>query len=213
VPKVATETPAPGRRERRRAETNRRLLEAARDLFAEQGVDNTRINEITDRADVGFGSFYNYFADKDAIVEGVLSAMTEEHGAAVDQLTAGVEDPAEVMAIAHRHFVRLAVTDPTWGRLVLRLDVTHHVLARSLGHRAARDIQAGVDAGRFRVTDPALALNAMGGALLGTMQAVLEGGVDPDGADRNHAAMILRMLGVSYADAERVASRPLPGGD
>ncbi len=209
---VATETPAPGRRERRRAETNRRLLEAARDLFAEQGVDNTRINEITDRADVGFGSFYNYFADKDAIVEAVLSAMTEEHGAAVDRLTAGVADPAEVMAIAHRHFVRLAIAEPTWGRLVLRLDLTHHVLARALGHRAARDIQAGVDAGRFRVTDPALTLNAMGGALLGTMQAVLEGGVAPEGADSNHAAMVLRMLGVSYADAERIASRPLPDG-
>ena len=36
-------------------------MQTARTLFARQGVENTRINEITDEADVGFGSFYNHF--------------------------------------------------------------------------------------------------------------------------------------------------------
>lgn len=200
----------PTRRERQRAATRGRLLQAARELFAEQGVDATRINEITDRADVGFGSFYNYFADKDAIVEAVMRATTEEHGAAMDRLTASVDDPAEVVAIAHRHFVRLAAQEPTWGRLVLRLESSHRVLAVALGPRALRDIEQGVAAGRFHVDDVAVVLATIGGALLGTIQAVVDGTVDAGTADVAHAEIVLRMLGLTRAQAAAVARRPLP---
>ena len=198
-----------GRQERRRAETRGRLLEAARRLFAEQGVDSTRINEITERADVGFGSFYTYFKDKEAIVDAVLEAITEEHGTTVDRLTETVDDPAEVVAIGHRHFVRLAAADPTWGQLVVRLEATHHVLARTLGERALRDVQRGVEAGRFHLDDLPLAIRTAGGALLGTMLAVLERPDDAD-LDARHAELVLRLLGLSRKDAAAVAARPLP---
>ena len=98
----------------------RRLLGAARELFGEQGVGETRIGEITERADVAAGSFYNHFADKDAIVTTLLSEIAEEQGARVDRLTREIEDPASVVAYAHRHFVRLALADPVFGQLVIR---------------------------------------------------------------------------------------------
>jgi AcrR family transcriptional regulator len=207
---VSTEAkPSPGRHERRRAETRARLLTAARELFAEQGADATRINEITDRADVGFGSFYNYFRDKDAIVEAVVRDMTEEHGAAVDQLTAGMTDAAEIVAVAHRHFVRLAVAEPTWGRLVLRLEPSHRVLSAALGLRARRDLEQGIASGRFAVPDPRLMLATTGGALLGAIQGVIEGHARTGDADENHAEAILRMLGVPADEAHELAHRHL----
>ncbi|MGZ5311085.1 MAG: helix-turn-helix domain-containing protein, partial [Solirubrobacterales bacterium] len=58
-------TQTAGRQQRRRERTRGRLLEAARDLFAEQGVEATTIAAIAERADVGFGSFYNHFESKD----------------------------------------------------------------------------------------------------------------------------------------------------
>ena len=76
--------PRVDRRARRRAETRARLLEAARATFARQGIDATRINEITDEADVGFGSFYNYFESKDAIVAAVVEETVEAAGRAID---------------------------------------------------------------------------------------------------------------------------------
>jgi AcrR family transcriptional regulator len=207
---VSTEAkPSPGRRERRRAETRGRLLTAARELFAEQGVDATRINEITDRADVGFGSFYNYFDDKEAIVETVVRDMTEEHGAAVDQLTAGMTDAAEVVAVAHRHFVRLAIAEPTWGRLALRLEGSHRVLSVALGLRARRDLERGIATGRFVIPDLALMLATTGGALLGAIRAVIEGNARTAEADENHAEAILRMLGVPADEANELAHRAL----
>lgn len=56
--------PPTGRRERRKAETRRRLLDAASHLFAERGYHGTRPQDIARGADVASGTFYLHFADK-----------------------------------------------------------------------------------------------------------------------------------------------------
>ena len=94
--------PRVDRRAKRRAETRAKLIEAARATFARQGVDATRINEITDEADLGFGSFYNYFDSKDAIVAAVVEEVVTAAGEAIAAATKDIEDPAEVVA-THRH--------------------------------------------------------------------------------------------------------------
>jgi len=203
-----TASPAPNRTDRRRAETRARLLAAARELFAEQGVGATRTGEITERADVAAGSFYNHFADKNEIVEALLAEIAEEQGALVDELTREIEDPAAVVAYAHRHFVRLADSDPGFGQLVVRLDASHRLLSQALGPRALRDIQAGIDAGRFDVDDAGAAVYSTGGALLGTISGIVDEALGAD-ADEVHATAVLRMLGLSRAQAAKVARLPM----
>jgi AcrR family transcriptional regulator len=200
----------PTRHDRRKAETRARLLAAARELFAEQGVGATRTGEITERADVAAGSFYNHFEDKDEIVEVLLRDIAESQGALMDEVTASIEDAAEVIACAHRHFVRLAAEDKVFGQLAIRLDASHRLMTEALGPRAIRDIKRGIDSGRFTVKDEVAAVFPTGGALLGTIRGVVEGALG-EGADEVHAAGVLRMLGVDGAEAERIASLPLPG--
>jgi AcrR family transcriptional regulator len=183
------------------------MLDAARSLFARQGVDKTRINEITDEADVGFGSFYNHFDSKEAIVEAVLAETLTAVGAAIDAATAKLDDPAEVVAAAHRFFVNLARSDPEWGWLVVRLDLSLSLDA--LGPFARRDLERGIRDGRFSVPNKRVALFAAGGALLGVIRDVLDGRAPKD-ADRLHAEGVLRMLGLSTEAAAEVAQRPLP---
>ena len=98
--------PRPSRGARRKAETRARLLAAARTLLARQGAEATTINEITEEADVGFGSFYNHFASKEEIIESAVAEALETQGATLDALTGDLDDPAEVVAVAHRHLVR-----------------------------------------------------------------------------------------------------------
>ncbi|MGB1581288.1 MAG: TetR/AcrR family transcriptional regulator, partial [Nevskiales bacterium] len=52
---------------RRKRQTRDKLMKAALQLMAERGKDGVAINEITEAADVGFGSFYNHFESKEAI--------------------------------------------------------------------------------------------------------------------------------------------------
>lgn len=204
---MAVETQS--RSSRRRERTRGRLLDAARELIAENGVAAVRTGEITERADVGAGSFYNHFADKEEIVEAVLTEVSEEQGALVDRLTAEIEDPAEVVAYAHRHFVDLAVADPGFAQLVVKLHASHQLLVATLGPRATRDIMRGVGQGRFGVEDVAVAVYATGGAMIGTMQGVLDGTLG-SGADERHAEIVLRMLGVPADEAAEISKRPFP---
>lgn len=57
-----------GRRERRTVETRERLFRVALDLFARKGFTETTVEDITEAADVGKGTFFNYFPSKDHIL-------------------------------------------------------------------------------------------------------------------------------------------------
>ncbi|HHY26851.1 MAG TPA: TetR/AcrR family transcriptional regulator [Desulfitobacterium dehalogenans] len=56
------------RRERKKLETYTRLYKCAMELFHKQGYELTSVEQITQLADVGKGTFYNYFQSKEAVV-------------------------------------------------------------------------------------------------------------------------------------------------
>src|SRR6195256_2967934 len=56
------------RRPRRSADIRERLFRAALDLFAQRGFAETTVEDITNAADVGKGTFFNYFPSKDHIL-------------------------------------------------------------------------------------------------------------------------------------------------
>ena len=56
------------RRQKRVVRTRRRLKEAALDVFSEKSVDAATVEEITEKADVGKGTLYQHFEDKEEIV-------------------------------------------------------------------------------------------------------------------------------------------------
>ncbi len=62
-----------GRRQRRASETRLRLFRCALKLIALYGLANVTVEDITEAADVGKGTFFNYFETKDQ----VLSVMAE----------------------------------------------------------------------------------------------------------------------------------------
>jgi AcrR family transcriptional regulator len=79
----------PGRRARRQAEIRARLLSAGRTVFARHGVANATIAQITEAADVGFGTFYLYFRSKDALYRAIVH---DGFAALGEALTATVHD-------------------------------------------------------------------------------------------------------------------------
>jgi AcrR family transcriptional regulator len=70
---------------RRKERTKRHLLEVARRLFSEKGIYWAKVEDITELADVGKGTFYKYFDSKETIIRvlleeglGELLAKTEQ---------------------------------------------------------------------------------------------------------------------------------------
>src|SRR5262252_2497906 len=71
IPPPGERVPLPlasSRRERRSAELRERLFRSALALFASKGYAETTVEDITEAADVGKGTFFNYFPSKEHIL-------------------------------------------------------------------------------------------------------------------------------------------------
>lgn len=125
-----------GRRERRRTETRERIFRAALDLFAERGFMETTVEDITEAADVGKGTFFNYFPTKEHVLAtyGAERLATVEHALqeakkgerpvmdVLRDLATGIagqaaESPALVRAIYAAHASCTAVRDELQTRM------------------------------------------------------------------------------------------------
>jgi AcrR family transcriptional regulator len=201
---------APNRLERRKQRTRAALVSAAQRLIAE-GKVNVPVLEITQAADVGMGSFYNHFDSKEQLFEAAVADVLDAHGAMLDRLTESITDPAETFAASFRLTGRLFRRRPQESEILLANGLGLLASERGLAPRALRDIKAGVDAGRFDVDDPELALAMAGGALLGLGRLLRE---DPDRDDARAADTVtenvLRLFGLAADEARAVCARPLP---
>jgi len=201
--------------ERRKQRTRVALLQAAQ-AFIAAGKQNAPILEITQAADVGMGSFYNYFESKEELFAAAITDVLDTQGDLLDALTESVIDPAERFACRYRLCGRLFRRQPQETRIMLSIGLTLLSSDRGLAPRARRDIAAASAAGRFTVSDPDVALAVAGGALLGLGQLLLD---QPDRDDAEAAdevtRNVLRLLGLTARQATQLTSRPLPaiGGD
>ena len=94
-----------GRRQRRAAETRLRLFRCALQLFAERGFSNVTVEDITEAADVGKGTFFNYFETKDQVL-GVMAEI--QLGKVSEAVTLAESGKQTIYAVLHRLFLRVA---------------------------------------------------------------------------------------------------------
>ena len=63
-------------RERKKEQRRQRIMDAAMELFQDQGFTATSMEQIAERAEVGVGTVYNYFQNKNALL---LDMVQQEH--------------------------------------------------------------------------------------------------------------------------------------
>jgi AcrR family transcriptional regulator len=200
--------------DRRKARTRAALVGAAQTCIAE-GRTSVPILEITQMADVGMGSFYNYFETKEQLFQAAVEDALETFGDALDALTGDLEDPAEVFAQSFRLTGRLHRRQPELSRVLLHNGLSLASADQGLARRARRDIEAAVRADRFTaVRDPALALVVTAGATL-TLGQLLHDHPDRDDAEAADlvAEDLLRMFGIPGSEARDICQHPLPDPD
>jgi AcrR family transcriptional regulator len=120
-------SPATERPLRADAARNReRLLDAARELFAERGLDVT-LDDVAHHAGVGVGTAYRRFASKDDLIDALFE-----------------EELAKVVAIAER----AAAHEDPWEGLVHWLE---HIIELQAGNRGLKAIMTSSARGKERV--------------------------------------------------------------
>ncbi|MFI6599286.1 TetR/AcrR family transcriptional regulator [Nonomuraea sp. NPDC050536] len=200
------------RLERRKAETRGRLLVAARALLADaDGTPQASIQEITELADVGFGSFYNHFASKAELFRAAIDDALEEVGQILDRLRRGIDDPAEAFATSVRFAVRLIRTDSQLVRVLDRYGLSYFSSGAGLPERVQRILAEGAETGRFTPTAPHVGLAVTVGSVLALLHLSLTApeSVGEDAWD-DLAERLLLMLGLEAGEAHTIAAKPLP---
>jgi AcrR family transcriptional regulator len=89
--------PERSRHTRRLTTTRKKLLSAARAVFAERGLDLASIDEITRRADVGKGTFYYHFHGKSDLVGEVIKDVLDELAGVLRQRCSGATDLKDLL--------------------------------------------------------------------------------------------------------------------
>ncbi|MCB1016573.1 MAG: TetR/AcrR family transcriptional regulator [Acidimicrobiales bacterium] len=125
----------------RRAETRRRLLTAAAELFAERGVDGTSIDAIAERADRTSGAVYDHFGGKDGVLIALLDTWVEELGLVIGAELSTATTLAERLAVLWRNVSEPVVGGDRWISLELELwahaarnpDAREHLVRRYRG--------------------------------------------------------------------------------
>ena len=143
----AAGAPKVSRLDRRKARTRQALIDAAVRLIAEGRGDRASIAEITEEADIGFGSFYNHFDSKEQLFQTASEEVLERWGQLIDRATAGITDPAELFAVGTRISGRLGWTHPDIAGFLTGTGLDALDIPGGLAPRALRDIAGGAGHG------------------------------------------------------------------
>lgn len=125
------------RRERKKLETRQALLAAALTLFREKGYTATTVEEITERADVAKGTFFNYFPSKEELLCDLAMWRIEQLRAALDVNEGAPQSPVARIKLLMRLSHEQSVHDM---RLVRRAFASHMSHPPPPPHRAKHQL-------------------------------------------------------------------------
>lgn len=205
------------RRARRTASTRRDLLLAGRALFCEKGLYESKVEEITEKADIGKGTLYRYFRSKEDLVLAVVEAGFEdlrhrvlEEISGRGRLEARVEaiarahveffaENADLMRIFHQVRGMLKFNRPEWRPLRGSLGAHLEFLAAELGRADGAERM-----GRRQLQDLAILIF---GSISGTLSVRIA--TDPEAEIVPGASSLVAALGTTCASlAARASARP-----
>lgn len=126
---------SPDRRQRRSAELRERLFRAALDLFAKKGFTETTVEDITNAADVGKGTFFNYFPSKDHILLAFGEMQLEKLHASVEE----ARQSNEPMPVFLRTLRARMTEEPSRNPAIVRTILQAHLSSLPVREAMARN--------------------------------------------------------------------------
>jgi len=154
--------PTPDRRQRRSAEIRDRLFRAALKLFGEKGFTDTTVEDITEAADVGKGTFFNHFPSKDHLLIGFSDMQLGK----LQDAVSGMRENREPMPVFLRKLSVRMTEEPARApdivRAILLANLSSSSVRSTMQERHARAlglmtqlVEIGQERGEFRRDLPA----------------------------------------------------------
>jgi AcrR family transcriptional regulator len=188
---VPEERPGPpgGVRDLNRQARTRALADAALDQFLKHGIESVSIDDIARAAGVAKGTFYRYFADKDALVVALFAPLERAFAVALARCEAGIAAAADratigrvyeeiglalgMLVVAHQREIRLYLQERRGPAAGARAAIA--ALAASLEAQTERLTTRARERGLLRVFPPRISALAVIGAAEQLLFALLSG--------------------------------------
>jgi AcrR family transcriptional regulator len=145
------------RRQRRSAETHERLFRAALGLFGRKGFAETTVEDITNAADVGKGTFFNYFPSKEHLLIAFSDMQIGKLQAAVESMRQSKEPMQAFLRTLSVRLTEEPARAPDVVRAILQANLSSSSVRSVMQAKHARAealltelVQIGQDRGEFR---------------------------------------------------------------
>jgi AcrR family transcriptional regulator len=193
------------RRDRRKLQTRQALLDATHSLLASRNLDTLSVDEIATRADVAKGTFYNYFADKDALARELAARVRVRMENEIARANAGVEDPVTRVARALCCVLRFGLREPHQAAAMMRLFPHATDPSAPLNAGVRGDITAGLNRRRIVAPSEDSAIAAIVGVIMAGLNRVMDLRADRAAAfARDLGTILLRGLGLNRSEADHI---------
>ena len=169
MPKTSSKKPAPAPKSSRRELLQESILEAASTLFIQRGFQGTSMGDIAEAMGVTRTAIYYYFRNKEAILRELTTEITGMAGKQAAQVDDTNSDPMEALRQLVLQHARLILGHPLQFRVVERNEENLSPTLRKEAEASRRlvlsrfqaVIEAGMQAGQFRIVDPKIAAFAI----------------------------------------------------
>ena len=206
---LTSEKAAPGRvPSGKRQATRKALLKAARDLVIEKGRDTMSLQEITNRASVATGTYYNYFDTKQDIFKAVAQDLHDQLALDLETTRESIKDPAMKVAVTLKYYFNQSLDNQDW-RDFTRFTGLRELSLEQAAEERVKDIQQGVKGGRFKVDNVHFTESLIRGMVRHVSSAIDRGDMGRNATDYAIRS-ILQMLGLPGIVAKALTQSPLP---
>lgn len=188
----------------KREKTRERLLIAAQQLLLEGGVSALTVNKLSASAELALGTFYNYYRTREEVVEDICALLLSAYQRDIDAATAGLEDPAQIVAASSLQTLSMLDSGSALGRLLFETELPIERVIHAVRLRFIRDARAGLASGVFKVANEAVMLSMISGATYAALHDRYTGELPADSL-LTVTENILVLLGVAPPQAPGLA--------
>ena len=193
----------------KKQKTRQRLVEAAKALVFSVPHEKISIQDITSKANVGLGTFYNYFDTKQAVFEAVLDDMRSAFQARLTEVRKPLKDPATIISVTLQYCFREAQDNDDWRAFVAYSGLQGEYFLLQDESQCLADIRIGAQGGRFKVEDVNFCSSLIMGMFRHVTREIAQGRLTRSAMSET-TRYILKMLGIPDLVAKALTQSPLP---
>lgn len=194
---------------KKKARTRQALLDAAMDIYAQDGISSLTLNDLAAKANVSNGTIYNYFKTREEVLEAVSIELANIFGEYIKSISQHISSGSHRTVIGIRLFIRRALFELNWAKALLHVIHFDKGIRSTLANAVRNDLNDGLEEGIFDYSNEEVALTLLISSTFGVLITVVENRY-VEGDDIKLVEMILKALGTDPKIVPQIARLEIP---